>query len=182
MDLWNAFCQWFFPVNCYWFIAFIIASVVAALAMIIWTVNASSYTDSDGKVVGRPFRTFVRGLVSVVLTLVALAFVVWIIAANNQTVTTTGEERLEIKPVVYPDGRTVQMFTCDGTSYNANSMYSCAPPPGSYVKRLICNRVYLGVYFPPSSSGKTNSSLNDRFILVNPDKTEKQADTLVPGN
>jgi len=175
---WSAFSNWFFPVNVNWFWLFIIASGILAVVAWVWTaVNSSSevYVDGFKKVVKHRFGTFVRSVISLTVTLVTISFLVWCIYANNMPAEMASEERLEIKPVTFPNGKVVQMFHCEGTNYNANEMYGCTPPEGSYVRRLIYKRVYAGVYFPGRSE-----RLKDTYSLVWPDKTEKKAD-LVPG-
>jgi energy-coupling factor transporter transmembrane protein EcfT len=179
MDVLNAVGNWILPINCNWFILFIILGAIGTIAAWVWTYQNSSHWDNEKKVmVKHPVKTFLRSGVSVVVTAIALSFVVWIIYASNRPVEVDYEEKLEIKPVTYPNGRVVQMFSCNGTNYNANQMFSSAPPAGSYVRRLIYKRVYVGVYFPPMD--KSNSSLNDGFFLVTPDKNERPADAIVP--
>ena len=182
MDTANTVAAWILPINCNWFWLFIIASLILTLIAWIWTCakySEDKYVDGVKKTITHPIKTFFRGSIAAVFTGVALAFIIWIIAANNQPVEVASEEKLDIKPVTYPNGRVVQMFSCDGTNYNANEMFRSAPPAGSYVRRLIYKRDYVGVYFPVSGGG-SKSSLNDGFFLVTPDKNERPADAVVP--
>lgn len=178
MELWQAFVDWTWPMNVHWFIVFILAGVIATIVAWVRTSNGSSVFE-DGKYVSHPIRTFFRGVVSLLITVATLAVIVWCIYATNRPPEIQAEERLEIKPVVYPDGKTVQMFHSNGTNYNANAMFGCTAPDGSHVRRVVYKRVYVGVYYPDMHTA--TSSLRDSFILVNPDKTEKKADNVIPG-
>lgn len=182
MDTVNTVADWILPINVNWFWLFIILSLVLTVVAWVWTfANYSEriYTNGSYEYVKHPIKTFLRGAIASVVAGVALTFIVWCIYANNRPAEVASEERLEIKPVTYPNGRVVQMFSCEGTNYNANEMFRSAPPAGSYVRRLIYKRDYAGVYFPVSGGG-SKSSLNDGFFLVTPDKNERPADAVVP--
>jgi energy-coupling factor transporter transmembrane protein EcfT len=171
--------NWLLPIHCNWFILFVPATLLVAIVAWIWTYTKyKTVVSVEGKLKHKfhPIKTLFRGAISFLATVLALVFFAWIIYADNRPVEIQSEERLEIKPVVYPNGRVVQMFSCGETNYNANSMFQSSPPSGSYVRRVIYKRVYVGVYF----SQQPNSVLNDGFFLVTPDNVEKKANVIVP--
>lgn len=173
----NDILNWVWPMNVHWFILLIIAGLLGTIVAWCWT--SDGYTSIKGGItVKHPIRTFFRAWVSLFVTVSTLFVVIWCIYACNRPPEVAWEEKLEIKPVVYPNGRVVQMFSCEGDNYNANTMFSSAPPEGSYVRRLVYKRVYVGVYFPKMNK---SSSLQDGFFLVTPDKAEQKAINVTPG-
>lgn len=183
MQTLDAVANWVLPMNVHWFIVLLIVGAIASIVAWVWTSNNYSKLVGDynnRQTVTYPFRTFLRGTIALLVTVVSLSTLVWLIYAYSRPVEIEAEERLEIKPVVYPNGRVVQMFSCNEVNHNANVMFSSAPPEGSYVRRLIYKRVYCGVYFPNMNS--PTSSLNDGFFLVTPDKQERKATNVTTGN
>lgn len=62
-------------------------------------------------------------LCGVVLSGVIIAGFTWFFMANNMPYQIKSVTRHEIKTVIYPDGTTQQMFTVDGTHYNAHARW-----------------------------------------------------------
>lgn len=97
--------EWILPINANWFLGFVGIGVILTLVCWVWTcVNYSKSVSVSG------------GVISLFVTLITIAFIVWIICANKRPLEIETEERLDIKPVTYPNGRVVQMFCVGDTN------------------------------------------------------------------
>lgn len=176
------FINWILPMHCNWFILWCILSTLVAIIAWCW---AASDNTSEKMVNGvrveeyHGFYAFVKTVFAITATVICLAVFTWLIYSASRNIEVEAEEQLEIKPVKYPDGKVVQMFSCNGVNYNCNSMYSCSPPPGSHVRRVIYKKVYVGVKWP-ADKPNLQATNKDAFILVMPNAEEKKADKLDP--
>ncbi len=180
----NEILNWCLPVHCNWFILHIIIGIVMSVLLWVWAYNGywgeETYTESKLSWKVNSLQWFLRGCVATFVNIVTVAIILWLCHSGYQDKRIAREERCEIKPVTYPDGKVVQMFNHKGTNYNANVMYGSTPPPGSYVRVIVWQNVYSGIFWP---SNKSNfpSKLDDSYILVLPDSSEKPAGNVTVG-
>lgn len=182
----DAFLNWILPMHCNWFILWCILSALVMVVAWVWSQNnnyTTTYVNSMPNHQYHGFRAFVKTCIAVFCTAICLAVFGWLFYSASRNPEVEAEEKLEIKPVTYPDGKVVQMFNCNGVNYNCNSMYSCSPPPGSYVRRVVFKKVYAGVLWPVDRPNGTNANATnkDAFFLVTPNGEDKKAENLVPG-
>lgn len=179
----DAFLNWVLPMHCNWFILWCSLSVIATILVWVWAGNNNTVTRNVNGVDEDHYRAWVliKWPVAIFVTLIGVAVFTWLIYSANRNIEIDHEERIEIKPVKYPDGKVVQMFTCEGKNYNVNYMYSCAPAEGSYIRRVIYKTVYTQVYWP-ANRPQHKATNDDAFILVTPNGEDKKADKLEPAN
>jgi hypothetical protein len=178
----NAFLDWVLPMNCNWFILWCILAVVATILAWCWTASDNTTSELVNGVRVEHYHgvyAFSKGVFSLAVTVIALSVFVWLIYSASRDLEVEHEERIEIKPVKYPDGKVVQMFTCNDKNYNCNSLYSCSPPEGSYIRRVVYKKVYVGVYWPANRVNRRSSN-DDAFFLVTPNGVDKKADKMEP--
>jgi len=130
--------------------------VVSLLLMIVGGIASTVWFFFDDAKITRIKSGPLMGLT--ILSVISL--IVWLVYAGNQVEVDYTEE-LEVKVVVFPSGKTAQMFYADGKNINANEYFGGIVPEDSMVERAVYKKTYSGIYYT-----EPRSALKDTYRIV----------------